>query len=274
MGSVYPTWASWNAPWDSSSTNLLQPQVVAGNQQGFVLFREDGSTNEGNSLYIRSISGNTITSPDHTLNDGDYIVISGALGTIGPEINGNIYSIFNATETTFMCSPSLMVGTYLGGGVIKRMYVPFIETKQFPVAWEMGRKTRIGFQQYLLSTTPAGEIQLLIYLSQNSTSPKALPNNLPTNNATVYGTTLFTCPEGTNLGLTPANVNLQMPTAFPPGQQQQIWHRINTSLIGDTVQLAFTMSDEQMREEDFSNQFEEIEIHAFNMDLTPSQMLS
>ena len=274
VGSVYPTWASWNAPWDSSSSNLLQPQVVAGNQQGFVLFREDGSTNEGNSLYIRSISGNTITSPDHTLNDGDYIVISGALGTIGSTINGNIYSVFNATENTFMCSPSLMAGTYLGGGVIKRMYVPFIETKQFPVAWEMGRKTRIGFQQYLISTTPNGQIQLLIYLSQNSTSPKALPNNLPTNSATVYGTTIYTCPEGTNLGLTPANINLQMPTAFHPGQQQQIWHRINTSLIGDTVQLAFTMSDEQMRDDTFSNQFEEIEIHGFNMDLTPSQMLS
>jgi hypothetical protein len=34
------------------------------------------------------------------------------------------------------------------------------------------------------------------------------------------------------------------PTA---SQQAQLWHRINTSLIGDTVQLGFTMSDAQMR---------------------------
>ena len=30
-------------------------------------------------------------------------------------------------------------------------------------------------------------------------------------------------------------------------QQEQIWHRMNTSLIGDTVQIGFTMSDDQMR---------------------------
>ena len=28
--------------------------------------------------------------------------------------------------------------------------------------------------------------------------------------------------------------------------QQQIWHRINTSLLGDTVQLGFTMSPQQI----------------------------
>lgn len=274
VGTVYPTWSSWNAPWNSSSTTLLQPQVIGGNQQGFVMVREDGATSEGTSLYIQSISGSTITSPDHTLNDGDYIVISGCIGTIGSVVNGNIYSIYNSTANTFMLSPSIGSGTYFGGGVIKRMYVPFVETRQFPVAWEMGRKTRIGFQQYLLSTTNNGQIQLLIYLSQNSTSPLALPNNLPTNTATVYGTTLYTCAEGTNLGLTAANINLQMPTAYPPSQQQQIWHRINTSLIGDTVQLAFTMSDAQMRDTTFSNQFEEIELHAFNLDLNPSQLLS
>jgi ribosomal protein L31 len=30
-------------------------------------------------------------------------------------------------------------------------------------------------------------------------------------------------------------------------QQSQIWHRMNTSLLGDTVQIGFTMSDAQMR---------------------------
>jgi hypothetical protein len=65
-----------------------------------------------------------------------------------------------------------------------------------------------------------------------------------------------------------------MPTAV---QQEQIWHRINTSLIGDTVQLGFTLSDTQMRTVDAEgqpiSQFEEIEIHGFNLDVSPSQML-
>jgi len=82
---------------------------------------------------------------------------------------------------------------------------------------------------------------------------------------------LYTCPESTNLGLTPANINLNMVTA---SQQQQIWHRMNTSLLGDTVQLGFTMSDTQMRDTSFNNQFVEIELHSIVIDVTPSGVLA
>jgi len=58
-------------------------------------------------------------------------------------------------------------------------------------------------------------------------------------------------PESTNLGLTPANTNLQQLNLIgsdgsSSNNQSQIWHRINTSLLGDTVQLGFTISDAQM----------------------------
>jgi hypothetical protein len=57
-------------------------------------------------------------------------------------------------------------------------------------------------------------------------------------------------------------------------QQDQIWHRINTSLLGDTVQLGFTMSDSQMRDITFSNQFTEIELHSFIIECFESQVLA
>jgi hypothetical protein len=95
------------------------------------------------------------------------------------------------------------------------------------------------------------------------------PNSV--NDSLIYSTVLYTCPESTNLGLTPANINLQMVTAE---FQSQTWHRINTSLIGDTVQVGFTMSDSQMRDVDFTNQFSEIEIHGFILDCSPSQLLA
>jgi hypothetical protein len=91
------------------------------------------------------------------------------------------------------------------------------------------------------------------------------------NNSLIYRDILYTCPESTNLGLTSANVNLNLITA---SQQQQIWHRMNTSLIGDTVQIGFTMSDSQMRDIEFKNQFVEIELHAFLLSISPSQYLS
>lgn len=253
VGLVYPTWDEWNDPWDAGTSTLLNPEVLGGNQQGFVLTRADG-TGEGNSLAIQSISGNTITSPDHCLSNQDYIIISGAIGTIDAEINNRIFSVSNATQNTFVLNPSIEIGTYFGGGLIKRMYVPFIQTKQFPIAWQDARKTRIGVQRYLLTRTNSAEIQLLIFLSQNSASAynmgPIVPAQSSINDSLIYGTTLFTCPESTNLGLTPANVNLMTPTAQ---QQDQIWHRINTSLIGDTVQLGFTMSDAQMRAFDVTN---------------------
>ncbi len=258
IGLTYPTWNSWNVPWNAGTSTLFAPEVIAGNQQGFVLIRTS-QTNEGTSLAIQNIVGNTITSPFHTLNNGDYIKISGVLGTIGSEVNGQIFSIYDADQDTFKIIPSISTGTYLGGGLITRMYVPFIQTKQFPVAWGIGRKTRIGPQQYLLTKTDNAQITLLIYLSQDSDNPynadglvlgtSVVPILAPFNDSVIYSTVLFTCPESTNMGLTAANINLNMPTATT---QNQIWHRMNTSLLGDTVQIGFTLTDDQMRAQDFT----------------------
>jgi hypothetical protein len=274
IGNIFPIWRSWNDPWNAGSSTLLQPQVIAGNQQGFIVFRDDG-TNESNSLFITSFSGSVVTSPNHCLNNGDYIVISGALGTIGAAVNGNIFSVNAATTNTFVLNPGIGAGTYFGGGVIKRMYIPKIMTKQFPVAWGMARKTRIGPQQYLFTRTDNGQIELQIFLSQNEDQPynfgPVVPADNSLNNSLIYTDVLYTAPESTNLGLTAANVNLNLITA---GQQDQIWHRMNTSLLGDTVQIGFTMNDAQMRDTTFSNQFSEIELHSFILNVSPSQVLA
>jgi hypothetical protein len=274
IGTVFPTWAEWNEPWNAGSSTLLQPQVIAGNQQGFVCFRDDG-TGEQASLYISMIAGGLVTSPDHTLNAGDYIVINGALGTIGALVNGKIFRVAIVTQNSFTTTPIIGTGTYSGGGTITRMYVPYVQSRQFPFAWQYGRKTRLGMQQYLLTTTSNSQITLLIFLSQDANNPyndgPIVPAPGTINNSLIYSYILYTCPESTNLGLTPANTNLQMPTA---NTQAQIWHRVNTSLIGDTVQVGFTMSDSQMRDPTFRYQFSEIEVHGFILDVSPSMWLS
>src|SRR5271156_187548 len=328
IGQKFSSWSAWNEPWNTGSSTLLQPKVIAGNQDGFVLLRENG-TNEGVSLFIlnfsipATITGITqaanaavtanndfivgqqvmfsgvvgmtqingltgfilaatttqftvninstgftayasggiatpvepVYSPNHSLDAGDYIIISGCLGTVGPYVNNQIFSVQNPTTNGFSLNPNPLPAsfTYLGGGVITRMYVPFIQSKQFPVEWAMSRKTRLGAQQYLLSTTSTSQITLLIFLSQDYENPYnnlEYPNpvqivpEVSQNNTLIYSTILYTCPESTNLGLTSANINLQMVTA---PSQQQIWHRMNTSLLGDTVQVGFSMNDTQMR---------------------------
>lgn len=254
VGQKFPTWESWNTPWNSGALTPSQPNVIGGNQQGFVLIRNIGTTAESTSLTIQSFSGNTVTSPNHTLNEGDYIIITGCATNashteVASAVNGKIFSVLTIVDqNNFTLNPPVSVSNYLGGGLITRLYVPQIQTKQFPTGWELSRKTRLGPQQYLLSTTENSQIQLLIFLSQDGENPynsgSIVPSSNSINNSLVYSTVLYTCPESTNLGLTTANVNLQMPTAIT---QKQIWHRLNTSLLGDTVQLGFTLSDDQMR---------------------------
>jgi hypothetical protein len=271
------TWDTWDDPWQAGSSTLFQSEVIGGNQQGFVLFRanQGAETSEATSLYIQNISGSTVTSANHGLNVNDYILISGVLGALGTQVNGLIFQVQTVTVNTFVLNPSIIGGTYQGGGLIQRMYVPLIQTKQFPTAWELARKTRLGVQMYMLTNTGVNnsQITLQIFLSQNSESPYIQPPDL--NDGTIYSTILYTCPESTNIGLTPVNNNLQMVTA---AQQDQIWHRINTSLLGDTVQLGFTLSNSQMTTLDANgntiSQFAEIELHRIILDINPSQLLA
>ena len=250
VGTIYPTWSQWNDPWDAGQSSLLQPEVIAGTQQGFVVTRGAG-TGESSTLFIQGISGNTITSPNHCLNQGDVVIITGCIGTVGYSLNGQSFEIEVLDSNTFNVLGSVS-GAYIGGGVITRIYNPFIQSKQFPASWGMGRKTRIGPQQYLFTTTPLGQITLQIFLSQDANtvynSGPIAPALNSFNDSLIYSQILYTCPESTNLGLTPFNINLQTITDPQSGTsaQSKIWHRMNTSLIGDTVQIGFTMSPDQL----------------------------
>ena len=259
IGLRYPSWNEWTDPWNSGQITSMQQQIIAGNQQGYIMLKDSVGVAEEQSLNIQNLAAGVVSSPNHCLSNGDYIVVNNCLGTVAPNVNGQIFKVFNASQNTFQIGTQ--AGTYLGGGTITRMYRPQIQTKQFPLVWEMGRKTRIGMQNYLLTTTDVGQVTLQIFLSQDNQDAFNDPD-IP-NDGLVYSQILYTCPESTNLGLTAANSNLQM-IAYPGSgnsPQQQIWHRNNTSLIGDTVQLGFTLSDSQMRtlyedpEEDAPTQF-------------------
>lgn len=265
IGTEFSSWNAWNVPWNDSDSSLQQPQVIAGNQQGFVVARgglEDNTTSESPSLFITAFNPATmtVTSPNHGLNTGDFVYFTGAIGLSNFNSNTNgtpstllvfEITVIDVNNFTIAGDPLLPVpiipsGTYVGNGVITRLFVPQIQSRQFPTAWALGRKTRIGTQQYLFSTTANGQITLQLFLSQNASTPFNDPPFVPDpnapNNSVVYSDTLFTCQESENIGLTPANINLQQ---LVPAQAQT-WHRMNTSLIGDTVQVGFTLYPEQM----------------------------
>jgi hypothetical protein len=64
-------------------------------------------------------------------------------------------------------------------------------------------------------------------------------------------------------------VNIQSPTAV---SQNQIWHRINTSLIGDTFQIGITLNDAQMRNLTYATA--EITLHGIQLTMQPGPLLA
>lgn len=281
----FKTWADWREPWNAGSTTALFSNVIAGNPQGYVIIKDTEGTGEAPTGAIAALSddGNgftQVTSYNHCVNsqssllglEGDYLYFSNAIGTT--IINTQIGLVTKVIDIdNFVVDILFDGGTYSGLGEYTRLSQPELQTKQFPFYWDKGRKVRLGAQRYLLDTTASGQVTLEIFLSQDPELPYNFGNIVPEddviNNSLEYTQILFTCPESTNLGLTPANVNLQMPTA---DSQTQIWHRVNTSLIGDTVQVGITLSDAQMR--DLTLATSEISLHAIVLNVSPSQELA
>jgi hypothetical protein len=268
----FKTWAEWREPWNAGSTVALFADVIAGNPQGFVVIKDEG-TNEAPTgsiydlgSYIGVLQNTEVFSYNHCVNLGDYLYFNDSIGNT--YLNGQIGRVvLTVDENSFVVDIPYETGTYLGCGTYTRLCQPLLQTKQFRVYWDEGRQVRLISHKYLLDSTSSNQVTLNINLSQDAdtvwNADPILPSGGVTNSGLEYSQTLYTCPESTNIGLTPANTNLQMPTAR---SQQQIWHRINTSLIGDTVQLGLTLSDAQMR--NLSNATAEIALHGIQLTVT------
>jgi hypothetical protein len=268
----YNTWGEWTDPWNTGTETEFEVQVIGGTPQGYVLVKGVG-TNEGLSGYISAITndGNDfaqITSYNHCVTNNnpntlspDFIYIEGALGSDASTLNNATYAVLRIIDAdNFVIDTAFPGPIYLGNGQFRRLSQPFLQTKQFPLFWDQGRQVRVGVQQYLLTKTNDGEVTLNIYLSQDDNDPWNNPNFSGDPNGLIYTQTLFTKLEANNLQ-----------TAVGQGQQS-IWHRVNTSLQGDTFQVGITLSNEQML--NYGLATDEIELHGMNFTLSPGPLLS
>lgn len=275
----YATWGEWNEPWGSGFTQADYPDIVAGTPQGFVVARDQDATGECPSGFIADIvvSGTapdqivTVTSPNHCLasgnesteDPGDYIYIQNCLGMAG--INDTIHQITIVDANTFTIDAkaplTIPTGTYLGNGVFTRLTNYFIQTKQFPGFWEMGRKTRIGTQKYLFQATSSGQTTVGIFANQD--------DNNAVNNGPYYPDV-----NSPNNGIIFSNVVLTSPEVPSQQNQAQIWHRQSTSVIGDTVQVGFFLSDMQMRDPTLQTQDQDFVLSGMILDLYPGPVLA
>lgn len=258
------SWQSRQTAWNSQAFAAKYPDVIAGNQRGFVfvISQLQGLTQnvpslEISQITITTVTDATITVPDHNFVNGDYILITDAIGVTN--FNGRIFLVTVLTVNTFEIHTSVadnlpFSGTYAGGGLITHLPNITIQTKQFNPFYEKGDSVRLNYIDIYCDRTQLGEFTAQFFTNSNTTQSLPQDDSDPT---TPVNPVVLTRPETAN--------------AFS-GNQDRIWHRIYTNAYGSFFQNLFNLSDAQMR--NLSITTSDITIHGLVYYVSPCGRIS
>lgn len=257
---TYVNWEDWDQPWESGLLSSTYPLVAAGNQQGYVMLKWASDSGNDPSLFIQSISGQQITSPNHGLEEGMFIGFQTPPAQ-SPSAGYQVVQIVSANAFVVDATANL---SSLIPGVSEIVILDnfSIQTKQFANTWDIARKIRIGTQRYFLDKTTSGEFSIALLGSQSPIPINQPPLSIPlTQYPQIISNYVVRTRPDDSLGLYDS-------TSF----QSQIWHRIPTSVLGDTVQIQMYLSNDQMANADIAT--EPWVLHAIVIDLYPSRVLA
>jgi hypothetical protein len=267
------TWAQ-NLTWNTGVNDALFPDVVGGNQQGFVSiissFLGCPSSNE-KTLTISDINVTStpteLTVYNHNLTTGDFIKIDGVLGSIPDVLNnattGNIFQIYWIDADTFSLYDYLgnaigpLSGVYFGGGTIRALNNINIVSKQFSPFYEQGSQCRLGYIDYFISKTNSGQFTADVLIDDN---PLISITDSSVNPSLTGSNTILSCPE--NITLTPYQQH-----------QAKIWHRQFVQAICQNFNLELSFSNEQMGSSTIDASSQDLTIHALAFYLSPNARL-
>lgn len=265
-------WADWDIPWNAlPSSASTYPFVAFGTPQGYVMLKWANPSTNDPSLDIQKISTQntdgtySITSVNNNLSPGMFLgffppagsvpSFIGEVAYLGDTSSANTSTIFAVNFDSSATPGNIVPGTWRMS-IVDR---PRILTKQFQMAWANAQKTRIGAQKYFLDTTLYGEFTVDILGSQNPT---------PLNESTVSNPE----PSLISSAIVRTRPDDSLGLYGTQGSQTQIWHRLASSAIGDTVQLQMTFSDAQMRNVNIA--ISPWVFHVMVLDLYPSRTLA
>lgn len=248
---ITQTWQQYEQTWlDDDVEDAL---IVAGNQQGFIEQLDQDTVNDV-SLFISNIvtsGGNAtiITSPNHNMQDGFVIGISGILATTpGSDLNAGIYAISVVDQNTFTLNSfnsvnnqfnlpviSTITGTYVGGGLINIRENFYVTSKKFNFLDE-GQNIQMGYLDILMDAIANGAISLNVYLNYDDVTPSN----------TLYNNQIF--------GVTPETPDTFFNTIVPTSpsefavapQGTKFWQRVFCPTRANFITLQYTFSNAQM----------------------------
>lgn len=272
------TWDSttitWDMPvsWDSGSIQSRFRQVIAGNQEGYVLIVDSDEMTNAQALQITNISTSgtaanivTITAINHNLRQFDYVYIDGIVDNVGDleDLNGKIFAvasnplnedtpnsfsfIYNAIDGS---SLPILTGTYAGGGRLSRVSNPNILTKQYNFYAQQGLNAQINKIDFLVDRTDTGQIEVNYYTS-SSIIPLVQAGN---DSGSADGTSIL---ETTPYALYPYE-----------SSQERLWHPLYFNAEGEVIQLEFKLNDQQMRNPDIREA--DFQLHAMCIYANPT----
>lgn len=243
---------AWNDPILDAPTNSLEysqilftspeyvPQKVAQNNLGAI------SSPQQAIITGISKAAQAVVTATNTFSTGQWVAFSGVNGMT--QINGQSAQIVAASPTSFTINLNTSAyGVYVSGGIASLSIFNFQLTA--PVI-----PGSVTFTVGSVATFTDNGIGGFTATGSGSASGSSI------NYATGSVSLVFNITPSaqiTTVSYQYTTTNLQMPTAE---YQYQIWHRLNTSLIGGTFQIGLTLSDAQMRS--FSLATQEITLHA------------
>ncbi len=228
------------------------PIIVAGNQQGFIEQLDLLTTNDV-SLFISnidtSVNPNIITSPNHNMQTGFVIGISGIPSTTpGSDFNDGVFGIEVTGQNTFTLNTfntssnqfdipvnSMIIGPYVGGGLINIRENFYITSKKFNFLDE-GQNIQLGYIDVLMVAIANGEISLNMFLNYDDQTPSN----------TLYRNQIF----GVYPQVPDTFFNSIIPTspsnfAVAP-QGTKFWQRVFCPTRANFITLQYTFSNAQM----------------------------
>jgi len=248
-GQRYPSWEQWLDAWNAGRAQSRFPDIVAGNQQGFVNILDTNRTSNSQTLYITdmTVATKTLRIISHNLSSNDYILIEEAQGST--TLNGTITRVQSVTDANNIIVDDAFTGTYTGGGKVTRISGLNILTKQFNPGTPVGQTFSIPYIDILMNITSAGEITVEYFTdSQTGASVQSQANS-----GVLLGSSVITTQSEKSLGVATYDT--------------YEWHRYFLQAISSFIQLRFTLSADQIS--NYLIATSNIELQGINLYVTP-----
>jgi hypothetical protein len=235
-------------------------RILAGNQEGFILFINGDTHRNAPSLQIDNITStaglitlqihdNNIVPLNFTLNMSTYVVLENIHGTSEIlALNNRIFRVVSVTVDTislFNAAGHVLAGIYIGGGTVAQVSNYDLLSKEMNPYAEQGKNVYVSKIEYQVDRTALGEVTIDYYTSTSTADTRL--------GSIVTGAIMGTCILDT------------YPYAAYPleATSTRIWHPVYFQSAGEFLQFRIYMTDAQITNPAIA--FSDLQIHSMQI---------